>query len=95
MDPYKVLVKARMTEKGIDKKDKENVYLFKVTKKATKKDIRLSVEKIFGVSVLSVRTINVLGKPRRRERTTGRTSSYKKAYVKLKDGDTIPIFEGL
>ena len=84
-----------MTEKGIGQKEKENVYPFKVDRRATKADIRSSIEKVFGVRVVDVRTVNVLGKPRRRGRSVGRTPSYKKAYVKLQEGDTIPIFEGL
>ncbi|MGC9315285.1 MAG: 50S ribosomal protein L23, partial [bacterium] len=49
----------------------------------------------FKVHVIDVRTANILGKPKRQGRWVGRTSSWKKAVVKIADGDTISIFEGL
>ncbi len=96
MNPYRVLLKPIMTEKGIGYKERENVYLFRVDMKATKEDIKRSVEKLFEVDVLDVRTVILRGKPRRRGMgPIGTTPTFKKAYVKLKKGDTIPIFEGL
>jgi len=95
MNPYKVLIKPLITEKCITSKDKENTYFFKVDRRATKEDIKRSVEEIFKVHVVEVRTINVLGKPRRRRMSVGYRPRYKKAYVKISKGETIPIFEGL
>jgi large subunit ribosomal protein L23 len=50
---------------------------------------------MFKVTVLRVRTANVLGKERRRGRVVGRKADWKKAYVTLKDGDKIEFFEGV
>jgi len=95
MNHYRIIEKPLMTEKCTDCRDAHNVYIFKVHKKATKHQVKESIEKLFSVKVLDVRTINVLGKPRRRGRSVGRTPSFKKAYVRLSEGQTIPIFEGL
>lgn len=66
-----------------------NVYVFKVNKKANKTQIKNEIEKLFGVKVLSVNTMNVVQKKRRVGRYTGLTSAYKKAYVKLAEGSSI------
>ena len=66
-----------------------NVYVFKVNKKANKTQIKNEIEKLFGVKVVSVNTINVVQKKRRVGRYTGLTSAYKKAYVKLAEGSSI------
>jgi len=94
-DPRKVIIKPLLTEKINDAVEKENTYTFKVLKDATKAEIRQSVEELFKVHVIDVRTANILGKPKRQGRWVGRTSSWKKAVVKIADGDTISIFEGL
>ncbi len=94
-DPYKVIQKPIITEKAAQLREKENVYMFYVHPRATKDAIKRSVEKLFSVDVIAVRTINLPGKPRRRGRFIGRTAARKKAIVKLKEGQTIPVFEGL
>ena len=66
-----------------------NVYVFKVNKKANKTQIKNEIEKLFGVKVVSVNTINVVQKKRRVGRYTGLTTAYKKAYVKLAEGSSI------
>ena len=67
---------------------------FIVSKDANKIQIKESVEKSFKVSVLKVRTMNVRGKKKRLGRHEGRKSSWKKALVTLKAGETIEFFEG-
>lgn len=94
-DPRKVIIKPLLTEKINDAVEKENTYTFKVLRDATKAEIRHSVEELFKVHVIDVRTANILGKPKRQGRWVGRTASWKKAVVKIADGDTISIFEGL
>ncbi len=69
-----------------------NKYVFKVRKEATKLKIKMAVEKIYGVKVISVRTINTPSKVRFRGRTKGIKSGYKKAIVTLKKGDSIDFF---
>ncbi len=94
-NPRKVIIKPLLTEKINDAVEKANTYTFKVLKDATKAEIRRSIEELFKVHVVDVRTANILGKPKRRGRWVGRTSSWKKAIVKLAEGDSISIFEGL
>lgn len=66
-----------------------NVYVFKVNKKANKTQIKNEIEKLFGVKVVNVNTVNAVQKKRRVGRYTGLTSAYKKAYVKLAEGSSI------
>ncbi len=85
-DPYKVLIKPILTEKALQKQE-EKIYCFSVNRNANKIEIKNAVEKIFGVKVEKVRIINMQGKKRTRLRREGFTSSWKKAYVKLKEGE--------
>ena len=66
-----------------------NVYVFKVAKKANKTQIKNEVEKAFGVKVVNVNTVNAVQKKRRVGRYTGLSTAYKKAYVKLAEGSSI------
>ena len=67
----------------------ENKYVFKVSPKANKTEIKQAIEKRFNVKVESINTVNAQSKKRRVGKYTGYTSAYKKAYVKLKEGSTI------
>ncbi len=84
------------TEKIARLQDTLNEYAFKVDKSANKIEIKKAVEKKFEVKVKSVRTMNVKGKARqqftRGGRTSGRTSSWKKAIVTLVEGDKLELF---
>jgi len=69
---------------------KENKYAFKVSLNATKIEIKKAVEEMFKVRVSKVRTIHVRGKKRKwRGRVVGKTLHWKKAIVKLREGDII------
>jgi large subunit ribosomal protein L23 len=68
-------------------------YTFRVADKAHKTQIRQAIEELFDVKVVAVRTASVKSKPKRRGQTAGRTRSWKKAIVQLREGDTIPIFQ--
>jgi large subunit ribosomal protein L23 len=70
-------------------------YTFRVHEKAHKTMIRQAIEQLFDVHVVEVRTASVKSKPKRRGQTAGRTRAWKKAYVQVGPGDTIPIFQGL
>jgi large subunit ribosomal protein L23 len=59
---------------------------------ANKTQVKQAVEKLFKVKVAAVRTSNLEGKMRRRGRFVGYKSDWKKAYVKLKDGEKVPDF---
>jgi large subunit ribosomal protein L23 len=71
-----------------------NKYTFEVQKDANKIQIRQAVEQVFKVKVLSVHTINVSSKPKRRGALVGKTRSWKKAIVALSEGQRIEFFEG-
>ena len=81
-----IIIKPIITEKS-NYAMNEGKYTFKVAKKATKIDIRNAVEKLFGVKVVNVSTINVKGKPKRQGVHSGTTSDWKKAIVTI---DTNP-----
>ena len=70
----------------------ENKYVFKVDPSATKLEIRAAIEALFDVKVVSVNTLNVKGKKKRMGRFVGKRSDWKKALVKLADGDKIDLF---
>lgn len=67
--------------------------VFSVSVDATKLDIKRAVEKMFEVTVESVRTINVTGKRVRFGRVRGRRNSWKKAYIRLAEGQEIDLME--
>ncbi len=90
-----VILSPLVTEKGTIVGEKANQVVFRIRPGASKDQIRNVIEDLFKVSVIKVRTANFLGKERRRGRTIGRRPNWKKAYVTLKEGDRIDIFEGL
>tara|TARA_B100000945_G_scaffold54039_1_gene39430 strand:+ start:2040 stop:2327 length:288 start_codon:yes stop_codon:yes gene_type:complete len=91
---FDVLKAPKMTEKTLSLKEEMNQYAFKVDPKANKIQIKNCVEKTFKVSVIKVRTMNVRGKKKSMGKYRGYKSSWKKALVTLKNGDTIEYFEG-
>ena len=90
----RVLKSPIITEKGTLVSEKANQVVFRVDTRATKAEVAAAVEKLFGVKVTSVRTLNTLGKSYRRfGRTIGRHSDWKKAYVTLAEGQSIDLLE--
>ncbi len=89
---YDVIVRPIVTEKGVTKKDGENTLCFEVAPDANKTEIKAAVQKLFKVKVEEVRTVNNVGKLRRRGRFTGFRSDWKKAYVRLKPGQKMPEY---
>ena len=92
---YDVIVRPVVTEKSTDELDRHGAYTFVVAKDANKIEIAHAVERLFNVRVRAVRTMRYRGKDRRVGRTVGRRASWKKAIVTLREGDTIPLFEGV
>ena len=90
-----VVISPLVTEKGTIVGEKSNQVVFRIRPGTSKDKIRSVIEDLFKVSVVKVRTANFLGKERRRGRTSGRRPNWKKAYITLKEGDRIEIFEGL
>ena len=92
MNHYRDIIKAPIiTEKTASIAQDGQSYVFKVDTKANKTEIKQAIEKIFNVKVESVHTINVRPKKKRVGRYTGMTSKYKKAIVKLAEGNTIDL----
>ena len=92
MNVYEVIRRPLITEKGQDKKDNERTLVFEVAAAANKTQVKQAVEKLFKVKVAEVRTATFVGKMRRRGKFMGYRSDWKKAYVKLKDGQKTPDF---
>ena len=90
--PYQVLQKPIITEKGLDVKERARTLCFRVDRHATKTEIKEAVQVIFKVKVDFVHTAIFHGKIRRRGRTFGFRSDWKKAYVKLKAGEKMPDY---
>lgn len=80
-----------ITEKSAIKMQNDNVYTFKVSKEATKPQIKKAIEKAFGVTVTNVNTLNTKSKKRRVGRYTGKTKTYKKAIVTLSKDSKIEL----
>lgn len=90
-----ILIKPILTEKATSSNDKGK-FSFIVDTKANKVQVKKAVEKTYDVNVVSVNTINVLGKSVSKFTKTGivsgRKPSYKKAIVKLKEGEFIDFY---
>jgi large subunit ribosomal protein L23 len=92
MTVYNIIHRPLVTEKGVDKKDKERTLCFEVALDANKTQVKAAVEKLFKVKVAGVRTATFDGKLRRRGKFAGYRSEWKKAYVKLEEGQKVPEF---
>lgn len=94
-----ILIKPLITEKMTAESERINAYGFVVNDDADKSEIKDAVEKTYGVTVAGVRTMRVDGKVRSRFTRTGvlrgRSESYKKAIVRLVDGDVIDFYENI
>ena len=94
-----ILIKPLITEKMTAESERINAYGFVVNDEANKIEIKDAVEKTYGVTVAGVRTMRVDGKVRSRFTRTGvlrgRSESYKKAIVRLVDGDVIDFYENI
>ena len=89
-DPRDVIIRPVVSEKSYALID-EGKYTFVVAPDANKTEIKLAIEKIFGVKVASVNTLNRTGKTRRTKFGMGKRKDTKRAIVSLKSG-TIDIF---
>ena len=92
-DPRDVLIAPVISEKSYGLLD-ENKYTFIVRPDANKTQIKIAVEKVFGVKVNGVNTINREGKRKRTRTGFGRRKATKRAIVTVAEGDRIDIFGG-
>ena len=93
--PDKIVLRPIVTEKSNALQEKGNQVMFRVAKDANKIEIRSAVEKLFGVKVLAVRTIRCPLKWKRVGKHLGRRPSWKRAIVRLREGDKIEFFSGI
>ena len=94
MEYTDILIKPVITEKANTLRE-QNKYVFIVDPAANKLQIKEAVAKLFNVKVIGCTTSNVMGKMKRVRGIPGRSSSYKKAIVRLAPGQTIQAFEGV
>ena len=92
--PQDVIIRPLITERAAIAQEEENKVFFQVATDANKLEIKDAVESLFGVTVTSVRTMNVKGKLKRMGLHSGRRPSWKKAIVTLGEGDSLDFFEG-
>ena len=85
-----IIIAPVITEKAAIQAE-ANVYTFKVAADANKIEIKKAIEEAFGVKVVKINTANTKAKDKRVGRYTGKTQTYKKAYITLADGDKIEI----
>lgn len=92
LEPYQIVLRPLVTEKGFHKAERCNAYAFEVNPLADKQAIREAVEHLFEVKVVRVNTQNRRGKPRRTRSRKGETKTWKKAIVTLDPEHRINFF---
>jgi len=91
-DIYQVIDTVLISEKATLLQEENNEYVFKVAREANKLEIKRAIEQLFGKKVAAVRTMNCSGKNKRKRRAdAGRTAHWKKAIVRLKDGESLDL----
>jgi large subunit ribosomal protein L23 len=91
---HETIVRPVVTEKSSAAYQLRKEYAFEVHPQANKYEIRDALKQLFGVTATSVRTMQVRRNSVVRGRSKGLTARWKKAIVTLKDGETLPVFEG-
>jgi len=89
-----IVKKPLLTEKFDVQREEHNIYAFEVDRRANKIQVRSAIERLFSVKVEDVRTNVMRGKPKRMGRVVGQRSSWKKAIVRLRKGDSIELVDG-
>jgi large subunit ribosomal protein L23 len=92
LDDYNIIIRPLITEQGMHFANVKGAYSFEVNKRASKTQIKNTIEKIYGVKVSKVRTANRKGKYRLKGRSFGMTASWKKAVVYLEPDYHIDLF---
>ena len=95
MDPHQVILRPVISEKSYNLIETEGQYTFEVDRRANKNQIKRAVEEAFDVKVDKVNTVNVKSKPKRQGFYRGRTATWKKAVIRLAEGERIELFEGV
>jgi len=92
MNANQIIRRPLVTEKSTLLREKTNVIAFEVDPDANKIEVKKAVEELFKVKVEEVRLFNVRGKMKRMGRFAGKRRDWRKAYVRLKDGEKAPEF---
>ena len=92
MNANQIIRRPLVTEKSTILREDGNVIAFEVDTKANKIEVKRAVEELFKVKVEEVRLFNVRGKMKRMGRWAGKRRDWRKAYVRLKDGEKAPEF---
>lgn len=94
-----IMIKPIVTEKATATSEKLNSYTFRVSPDANKEQIKKLIQNMYGVKVVSVNTTNYDGKRKQRYTKTGlqrgKTAAFKKAYVKVAEGETIDFYSNI
>jgi len=90
---FNTLRQPVITEKSYTASGDANQYTFRVATDATKQQIKAAIEAVFEVDVTKVQVINVPGKEKRRGAHTGRRPGYRKAMIRLAEGQTLEVAE--
>jgi large subunit ribosomal protein L23 len=93
-DRFRAVVRPLVTEKSSAAYAAIKEYTFQADPHATKTEIRSAIEGLFGVHVVHIRTLQQRAKIKTRGRNRGTRPRWKKAYVRLKEGESLPVFEG-
>ena len=88
---YQVVFGPHVTEKTVNLSEAANMQAFKVSVDATKLEIKKAIEQLFEVKVEEVRTVKVKGKKKNFGKRAGKRKDWKKAYVKLAEGQSLDI----
>ena len=95
-DPHKIIIRPVITEKTTQIRGTSGVICFEVARRANKIEIKSAIELLFKTKVAEVRTQMKVGKVRRVGRNMGKTKDWKKAYVRLREGEKpIEYFEAV
>ncbi len=95
MDILNIIKRPFLTEKSGLLKEKGNYYLFEVESNSSKKMIKKAIEELFKVHVVKINTVTLPGKTKRFGRTISKAQRFKKAVVKLREGEKIELVEGV
>ena len=95
MNIHDVIRRPIVTEKSNIGREEQNLVTFAVAPNANKHQIRRAVEELFDVNVIDVRTMRMPRKTRRLGRFVGQKPEWKKALVRLAEGQSIEFFEGV
>jgi large subunit ribosomal protein L23 len=90
-EPHEIIKTASLTEKSTLMSEKQNKYVFRVSPRANKIQIKNAIERLFQKKVVDVNTCNYSGKKKRVRGPLGRRAHWKKAIVTLKEGEKIDL----